>query len=169
MTAWLDAVPALPGGHGAAHADALLLAALDSCVVTDLVFTRVDRDGPVAVTAVAARVTGAVDADAASAALGGPVTAVAPPGVPVLDRCVRFPGQSLLTGTHAVEEVVSRSAIDRVVGVGVPVSPADRVETLGFLRPVHRDGALVLFVEPAVGGVLRPIEAENPHECCGAH
>ncbi|QFZ19426.1 hypothetical protein [Saccharothrix syringae] len=162
--AWLDAVPALPGGHGAAHLDALLLAALDSCVATDLVFTRVERGGPVAVTAVSARVVGGFDAEAVSAALGGPVTAVSSP---VLDRCVRFPGQSVLTGTHAVGEVVASSAIDRVVGVGVPVSPTDLVETRGFLRPVHRDGELVLLVEPAVGGVLRPLESEAPHECCG--
>ncbi|MFD7660709.1 hypothetical protein ACFV4N_42630, partial [Actinosynnema sp. NPDC059797] len=71
------------------------------------------------------------------------------------------------TGTHPAAEVVASSAIDRVVGVGVPVSPGDPVETLGFLRPVHRDGELVLLVEPAVGGVLRPIEVEDPHECCG--
>ncbi|MFD7659607.1 hypothetical protein ACFV4N_37015, partial [Actinosynnema sp. NPDC059797] len=84
--AWLDAVPALPGGHGAAHRDALLLAALDSCAATDLVFTRVDRTGPVAVTAVSARLTGPFDRAAASAALGGPVTVT---DSPVLDRCVR--------------------------------------------------------------------------------
>ncbi|MFT7839846.1 hypothetical protein Q5530_27200 [Saccharothrix sp. BKS2] len=161
---WLDAVPALPGGHGAAHRDALLLAALDSCATADLVFTRVDRSGPVAVTAVSARVTGPFEVAAAAAALGGPVTVT---DSPALDRCVRFPGQAALTGTHPAGEVVASSAIDRVVGVGVPVSPGDPVETLGFLRPVHRDGALVLLVEPAVGGVLRPIEAEDPHECCG--
>ncbi|GAA1306411.1 hypothetical protein [Saccharothrix xinjiangensis] len=161
---WLDAVPALPGGHGAAHRDALLLAALDSCAAADLVFTRVDRTGPVAVTAVSAHVTAPFDPVAVSAALGGPVTVT---DSPALDRCVRFPGQSALTGTHPAAEVVASSAIDRVVGVGVPVSPADRVETLGFLRPVHRDGELVLLVEPAVGGVLRPIESEDPHECCG--
>ncbi|NUT47120.1 MAG: hypothetical protein HOV94_07360, partial [Saccharothrix sp.] len=84
-------------------------------------------------------------------------------------RCVRFPGQDALTGTHTAAEVVAWSAIDRVVGIGVEIGPDDRVETLGFLRPVCRDGALVLLVEPAVGGVLRPAESAHPHECCGGH
>jgi hypothetical protein len=179
---WLGAVPALPGGHGAAHGDALLLAAFDG-VAADFVCTHIDRLGPVAVTTLSAHVAGEVDVERLSAALGGPVVVLDSPDSPdspaaraakaardrAEGRCVRFPGQSALTGTHPVAEVVAGSAIDRVVGIGVPVSPTDRVETLGFLRPVCQDGELVLFVEPAVGGVLRPVESENPHECCGGH
>ncbi|WP_051773067.1 hypothetical protein [Saccharothrix sp. NRRL B-16314] len=174
---WLGAVPTLPGGHGAAHVDALLLAALDD-VPAGFVCTHTDRLGPVAVTTLSAHVTGEVDVDRLSAALGGPVAVDVDPDSPASraaragrertdGRCIRFPGQSALTGTHPAAEVVAGSAIDRVVGIGVPVAPTDLVETLGFLRPVCQDGELVLLVEPAVGGVLRPVEAESPHECCG--
>ncbi|MFD1147270.1 hypothetical protein [Saccharothrix hoggarensis] len=185
---WLGAVPALPGEHGAAHVDAVLLAALDGDgVVADFVCTHVDRVGPVSVTTLSAHVPGDVDVARLSGALDGPVvvlgdspdspdspdSAAARAARAARDRadgrCVRFPGQAALTGTHPVAHVVAESAIDRVVGIGVPVSPADPVETLGFLRPVCRDGELVLYVEPAVGGVLRPAEAESPHECCGGH
>lgn len=180
--AWLGAVPSLPGGHGAAHVDALLLAAFDG-VAADFVCTHVDRVGPVAVTTLSAHVPGEVDVVSLSLALGGPVAvldSLDSPDSPAAraaragrdrtdGRCIRFPGQSALTGTHPAAEVVAGSVIDRVVGIGVPVSPTDPVETLGFLRPVCLDGEVVLLVEPAVGGVLRPTEAESPHECCGGH
>ena len=176
---WLGAVPALPGEHGAAHGDALLLAAFDG-VAADFVCTHVDRHGPVAVTTLSAHVTGEVDLSRLADALGGPVIPLDDSDSPSAraaragrdrgdGRCVRFPGQSALTGTHTAAEVVAVSAIDRVVGIGVEVAPTDRVETLGFLRPVCRGGELLLLVEPAVGGVLRPAEAESPHECCGGH
>ena len=176
---WLGAVPALPGEHGAAHVDALLLRAFDG-VAADFVCTHVDRLGPVAVTTLSAHVTGEVDVARLAEALGGPATLLDDSDAPAAraarsgrdradGRCVRFPGQASLTGTHTAAEVVAVSAIDRVVGIGVDVTPADRVETLGFLRPVCRDGELLLLVEPAVGGVLRPAEAESPHECCGGH
>ncbi|XVS61074.1 hypothetical protein ACQPYE_22495 [Actinosynnema sp. CA-299493] len=179
---WLGAVPALPGEHGAAHVDALLLAAFDG-VAADFVCTHTDRSGEVAVTALSAHVTGEVDVDRLAAALGGPVvvlddsdtadTAAVRAARAGRDRaegrCVRFPGQSALTGTHPAAEVVAVSAIDRVVGIGVQVAPTDPVRTLGFLRPVHHDGELLLLVEPAVGGVLRPAESESPHQCRGGH
>ncbi|QQQ73515.1 hypothetical protein IOD16_19680 [Saccharothrix sp. 6-C] len=176
---WLGAVPALPGEHGAAHVDALLLAALAG-VAADFVCTHTDRSGTVAVTTLSAHVTGDVDVDRLAGALGGPVAVLDDSGTPAAraaragrdrrdGRCVRFPGQSALTGTHPAAEVVAVSAIDRVVGIGVEVAPTDPVRTLGFLRPVCRDGELLLLVEPAVGGVLRPAEAESPHQCRGGH
>ncbi|MEU6149305.1 hypothetical protein ABZ816_04825 [Actinosynnema sp. NPDC047251] len=67
-----------------------------------------------------------------AAALSEPVAVV---DSPVLDRCVRFLGQPLPTGTYAAAEVVASSSIDRVDPVGVPLSPDDPVETLRFLRP----------------------------------
>ncbi|MDQ2588739.1 hypothetical protein [Saccharothrix yanglingensis] len=169
---WIGVVPVLPGGgHGAAHLDALVLAAIGDA---DFVFTHVDHRGPVAVTAVSAHVTGEPVAELLGAPVSTPDSADSPgarAAVGARDRtdgrCIRFPGQGALTGTHPAAEVVARSAIERVVGIGVPVAPTDPVETLGFLRPVCRDGELVLLVEPAVGGVLRPAESENPHECCG--
>jgi hypothetical protein len=40
---------------------------------------------------------------------------------------------------------------------------------MGFLRPTYTGGRLVLLVEPAAGGVLRPVEIEQPHQCRGGH
>jgi hypothetical protein len=84
-------------------------------------------------------------------------------------RCIRFPGQDDLTGVHPAGAVVAGSAVDEMVGVGVPVSASDLVDTQGVVRPTLMEGRLVLLVERAAGGVLRPIESRDPHECCGGH
>jgi hypothetical protein len=84
-------------------------------------------------------------------------------------RCVLFPGQESLAGVHPAAELVAGSAIDDVVGVGVPVVPGALVDTMGFLRPTFTGGRLVLLVEPAAGGMLRPVEIADPHACCGGH
>jgi hypothetical protein len=67
------------------------------------------------------------------------------------------------------QEIITGSAIDRVLGVGTRVTPDALVDTCGFLRPVYQEGHLVLLVEPAAGGMFRPVEIEQPHECCGGH
>jgi hypothetical protein len=152
---WLGAGhPSVDGP--AAHADHVLLAMVDGWTLdADLVCTHVDRSGVVAETAVTARVS------------HDPGTQVA--GPPDGARCVRFPGQDDLTGVLLAADIVAASAIDEVVGVGVPVGPDALVDTLGFLRPIVSGGRLVLLVEPAAGGVLRPVEIAQPHECCGGH
>jgi hypothetical protein len=114
----------------------------------DLVLTTVDRSGPVAAPMISMRVV-------------GPATGPAPDG-----RCVRFPGQEALVGVLTAGEIVARSAIDEVVGIGVAVPPDSAVDTRGFVRPIHQDGRLVLLVEPTVDG-LQPAEIEDPHQCCG--
>lgn len=125
-------------------------------VTADVVCTHVDRTAVVARTVLVAR---GVPGEGA-AALDGP-----PDGA----RAVRFPGQDRLTGVHPAGEITARSEIDEVVGIGVPVEPDTPVDTLGYLRPTYQAGRLVLLVEPAAGGVLRPSEIEQPHECCGGH
>ncbi|MEJ2855623.1 MULTISPECIES: hypothetical protein [unclassified Saccharothrix] len=162
MSWWLHAVPAEPLGHRAAHADALLLAALAPFRPT-LAFTTVDCSTPVSRLAVTALVTGPRD----GLVLGGRAEEVE--GPPAEGRCIRFPGQDALTGVHAAGAIVAESAVEEVVGVGVPVAASDLVDTQAFLRPTLMDGRLVLLVERAAGGVLRPIESPDPHECCGGH
>ena len=128
-----------------------------SCVddlTADVVCTHVDRSAVVATTVLVVR--GAEG----HTALDGP-----PDGA----RAVRFPGQDRLTGVHTAGEITALSEIDEVVGIGVPVGPDTRVDTRGYLRPTYQAGRLVLLVEPAAGGVLRPSEIEQPHECCGGH
>jgi hypothetical protein len=167
VAVWIEAAcgPALVAGQQA-HLDATLLSAVDG-LGADLVCTHVDRAAAVAGVAMSARVAREPDLAAIAACLGGPATvrsAARPDG-----RCVRFPGQDRLTGTHAAAEIVADSAIDEVVGIGVPVAAESVVDTRGFLRPTYVDGRLVLLVEPAAGGVLRPAEIAQPHQCCGGH
>ncbi len=138
-----------------AHFDREVLSALDRAeVAADLVLTHVERTGTVAVSVVSARITGGL----------APGTEIDPPAE---GRCVRFAGQSRMTGVHHVAEIVEATAIDEVIGIGAAVTPDTRVDTGGFVRPEYRDGRLVLLVEPAAGGVFQPAEIEQPHECCG--
>ncbi|HEX6360505.1 hypothetical protein [Actinophytocola sp.] len=166
MVRWLGAVcPPVDGS--AAHVDHVLLSTVD-ILAADLVCTHADHTGAVARTVMTARLnhepTAAVLAELADR-LGLPAVWVA--GPPEGARCVRFPGQEALTGVHSAAEIVAASAIDEVVGIGVAVdSPID---TRGFLRPTFTEGRLVLLVEQAAGGVLRPVEIAAPHQCCGGH
>jgi hypothetical protein len=125
-------------------------------VAAEVVCTHVDRTAVVARTVLVARGAPTDGADL----LDGP-----PDGA----RAVRFPGQDRLTGVHPAGEITALSEIDEVVGIGVPVGPDTPVDTLGYLRPTYQAGRLVLLVEPAAGGVLRPSEIEQPHQCCGGH
>jgi hypothetical protein len=83
-------------------------------------------------------------------------------------RCVRFPGWAGIVGSPTVAEVVAGSAIDRleVLG-GVPAGAADVLHTRDFVRPLWRQGELVLPVLPAGHGTVAPFEVPNPTPCCG--
>jgi len=165
MAAWFGA--ACPRADGpAAHADHLLLSTMDG-LDADLVCTHVDRGGVVARAAMTMRLRAERDEAELAERLGTPVTRVS--GPPDGSRCVRFPGQETLTGVRPAIDLVAHSAIDEVTGIGVPAEPGTLVDTLGFLRPTFEGGRLVLLVEPAAGGVLRPMEIADPHECCGGH
>jgi hypothetical protein len=165
MTLWFGAV--CPRADGpAAHADHILLSTLDG-LDADLVCTHVDRGGVVARTAMTMRLREEPDEAELAERVGTAVTRVT--GPPNGSRCVRFPGQETLTGVRPAIDLVAHSAIDKVTGIGVPVEPGTLVDTLGFLRPTFEDGRLVLLVEPAAGGMLRPMEIADPHECCGGH
>lgn len=194
---WIGVALGPTAGVGSpAHLDARILAALDaSGLDTDLVCTHFDHTGPVAIVTMSARVRGAVTApalDMLARALDGTALAVGPTGEHTVNhagaalveaarqalraardglagRCARFPGQASFTGRHPAARIVADSAIDRVVGIGVPVAEAAVIDTRGFLRPIFDQRHLTLLVEPAAGGVFRPIEMEHPHECCGGH
>ena len=124
-------------------------------------------DGPVLDGPVLDAVAGTVDDPAAPAR-----TALAEASTGVGGRAVRFPGSTAFTGRVPVGEVLAGSAIDAVVGIGVPVGPDDVLDTgSGFLRPQLDGGRLVLLVEPVAGGVLQPVEVADDarHQCCGGH
>jgi hypothetical protein len=85
-------------------------------------------------------------------------------------RAVRYPGVDALTGSLTVAEVVTRSAIDRVEMLGSgPADPSLVLDTDDFVRPIWRDGSLVLTVMPATDGHVVPFETRNPTPCCAAH
>ena len=172
--------------------DVHLLVAVDEALAgsgaaAELVCTSVDRSAGAPRTGVALRLIGEpADASATRAALertlGGPVVVGDEPGEQpegpaaaalqaarqgLAGRCVRFPGQQSAQGRLLVADLLASTAIDELVGVGVQVAPDDVVDTLGFLRPQWSGGRLTLLVEQAAGGVLRPFEIQDAHECCG--
>jgi hypothetical protein len=93
-------------------------------------------------------------------------------GVPdAVGRAVLYPGADVLRGTMSVEEVLSRSAIDRVAVLGTAgqPDPAVRLVTHDHVRPLWQSGELVLSAMPAVGGTLVPFEVPEPTPCCADH
>jgi hypothetical protein len=88
-------------------------------------------------------------------------------------RVVVYPGVEKLAGVMPVAEVLSASAIEKVVIMGRPgrpdADPAQLVDTRDFVRPQWIDGALTLVTTPAAGGRLAPFEVPNPTPCCGDH
>ena len=184
---WIGAAcdPSVAGGV-TAHLDTALLSVVDeSGLAADMVCTHIDRSAAIAAVTVSARVPGETSPAslaALGAGLGGTAIVLDSTEEPVGGayfaaearagtdgRCVRFPGQGALTGLHSVAEIVATSAIDDVVAIGTTATPDMVVDTRAFLRPVFQDGHLTLLVEPAAGGLLRPVEIEQPHECCGGH
>jgi hypothetical protein len=88
----------------------------------------------------------------------------------LLGRALRFPGQHRLVGVLSIDEIIARSAINKVSGSGWQVAAGDRVDTRGFVRPIFEHGSLVLRVGPSAGGLLVPNEIAEPRECCsGRH
>ncbi len=193
---WIGVAPSCAaGGDTLAHVDAHILSALDrSGLAADLVCTHIDHSGPIAAITASARLDTPPSADALDALarhVDGTAVGIGPNHEPVTEpqsaseeaavraalaaragldgRCVRFPGQRLITDVHPAARIIADSAIEQVLGVGIEVTPEVLVDTRGFLRPQYRDHQLVLLVEPAAGGMLRPVELENPHQCCGGH
>ncbi|MER7693154.1 hypothetical protein [Streptomyces sp. NPDC097610] len=88
-----------------------------------------------------------------------------------MGRAVLYPGAVDLTGTLTVAELLSHSAIDRVVVLGTadPPPPDQRLVTRDHVRPEWREGRLVLAAMPAAGGTLVPFEVPDPTPCCADH
>ena len=85
-------------------------------------------------------------------------------------RLVRFPGSEHANGVMTAEELRERCGIDQVEALGgLPVEDDTLVDTRDFIRPIRRDGRVVLLVQPAAGGVLIPFEVEHQQKCCADH
>ncbi|WP_206062412.1 hypothetical protein, partial [Nonomuraea basaltis] len=89
----------------------------------------------------------------------------------IRDRVVTYPGRDLLIGTVTVGELLSGSAIDRVLVLASPGPPGDDtlVVTAGHVRPIWRDGLMTLLTMPAASGRIAPAEVPNPTPCCADH
>jgi hypothetical protein len=83
-------------------------------------------------------------------------------------RAIRFRGQMSLTGARSVAEILERSEIQRVEGLGEPVDHQSIVVTRDYLRPVFANGELVLYVTPLMRGRFQPFESAARYRCCEA-
>jgi len=85
-------------------------------------------------------------------------------------RAVHYPGVESLVGTMTAQELLDRSAVDRVrVLTAGEAPPGTRIVTRGHVRPTWADGELVLLTQPATGGALVPFESPSPTACCADH
>jgi hypothetical protein len=85
-------------------------------------------------------------------------------------RVVRWPGHEMAHGVLPAAELRTRCGIDQLEGVGgVPVDDDTLIDTRDFLRPLRRDGRLVLQVQPAAGNLLIPFELQHQQKCCADH
>jgi hypothetical protein len=85
-------------------------------------------------------------------------------------RVVRWPGHEQAHGVLPAVELRTRCGIDHVEGIGgVPVDDATLIDTRDFLRPIRRDGRLILQVQPAAGDLLIPFELQHQQKCCADH
>ncbi|WBQ05637.1 hypothetical protein [Kribbella sp. CA-293567] len=85
-------------------------------------------------------------------------------------RLVVFPGQENARGTLTAADLRAHCGIDQVEGLGgLSIEDTTLVDTRDYVRPVRRDGQVVLLVQPAAGGVLIPFEVEHQLKCCSNH
>jgi hypothetical protein len=85
-------------------------------------------------------------------------------------RAFIFPGSETLTGVIGVADLLTGSAVEAVLMMGGrPADPQAELDTQDFVRPVYRDGRLVLLTRPGVGDRLLPFEQPNPTPCCADH
>lgn len=85
-------------------------------------------------------------------------------------RAFVFAGSPTLTGVLRVHDLLYRSAIDDVLLIGgTQVGPGVEVDTQDFVRPVFRDGRLVLLTRPGAGARVVPFEQPHPTPCCADH
>lgn len=85
-------------------------------------------------------------------------------------RAIVFPGSAAAAGAPTVGELLERTAIDVVTGLGALAVEDDAVvHTFGHVRPVFRPGGLVLPVVPYGAVDVTPFEVRHPTPCCAGH
>jgi hypothetical protein len=85
-------------------------------------------------------------------------------------RLVRWPGREHAYGVQTAANLRSKAGIDYVEALGgLPITDDTVIDTRDFVRPLRREGQVILQVQPAAGGVLIPFEAEHQQKCCADH
>lgn len=85
-------------------------------------------------------------------------------------RLVRFPGQEHARGVLPAAKLREYCGIDAIEALGgLPVAEDSLVDTLDFIRPIRRNGRIILQVQPAAGDILIPFELEHQQTCCADH
>lgn len=85
-------------------------------------------------------------------------------------RLVAFPGQENARGILTAADLRARCGIDQVEALGgLSVDDTTLIDTRDYIRPIRRNGRVVLLVQPAAGGVLIPFEVEHQQKCCADH
>jgi hypothetical protein len=85
-------------------------------------------------------------------------------------RLVAFPGQENAHGILTAADLRTRCGIDQVEALGgLAIEDDTLIDTRDFIRPIRRNGQVVLLVQPAAGGVLIPFEVEHQIKCCANH
>ena len=84
-------------------------------------------------------------------------------------RLVRFPGSEALPAVLPLAELTERCAVEAVDLLGVADAPGLVLRTRGHVRPLFRDGVLVLPVTAWDDGEVCPFERPAPRACCADH
>jgi hypothetical protein len=85
-------------------------------------------------------------------------------------RVVRWPGHEQARGIRTAKELRTRCGIDQLEAVGgLAITDDTLVDTRDFLRPIRRDGRLLLQLQPAAGDLLIPFELQHQQKCCADH
>ena len=85
-------------------------------------------------------------------------------------RVVRWPGHEQAHGVLPAAELRVRCGIDHLEAIGgVPIADDTLIDTLDFLRPLRRDGRLILQVQPSAGNLFIPFELQHQQNCCADH
>ena len=84
-------------------------------------------------------------------------------------RLVRFPGSEALPAVLPLAELTERCAVEAVDLLGVADAPGLVLRTRGHVRPLFRDGVLVLPVTAWDDGEVRPFERPAPRAWCADH
>ncbi len=112
--------------------------------------------------------TGAIHTSGDLADVAGAVNALVARRDQTGGRAILFPGQDDLRGVLPIRDMLARSAITAVDSLGIPVDPDTLVVTRDFVRPVYRDGRLVLALRPRADA-MGCFEQPDPTPCCAMH